>query len=144
MLMEANGASSETWSRQRLDLHVRASSKSLHEVRGSLASLTIPPELLDDARVLLSELVGNSIRHSGLQADEYVHITAEWSGARLRIAVHDRPRSAAPPPVAGSIRPRPGAESGWGLFIVDRLASRWGTDGTGYWFELDGDRTIGP
>jgi len=142
--MEANGVSPEAWSRQRLDLHVRASSKSLHEVRGSLASLAIPPELLDDARVLLSELVGNSIRHSGLQADEYVHITAEWSEARLRIAVHDRPRSAAPPPVAGSIRPRPGAESGWGLFIVDRLASRWGTDGTGYWFELDGDRTAGP
>jgi hypothetical protein len=38
--------------------------------------------------------------------------------------------------VSGSIRPTPGAESGWGLFLVDRLASRWGTAAGGYWFEL--------
>jgi anti-sigma regulatory factor (Ser/Thr protein kinase) len=125
---------------RRLDLRVKASSESLTHVRRSLESLAIPPELLDDAKVLVSELVGNSVRHSGLRADEFVRVIAEWSGVRLRVAVHDRPRDPASPPVVGAIRPRPGAESGWGLFIVDRLASRWGTDSAGYWFELDGDR----
>jgi len=48
--------------------------------------------------------------------------------------------------IAGSIRPAPGAESGWGLFIVNRLATRWGAihDGApGYWFELDGSPPAG-
>ena len=140
-MMDANGVSPDIEPRWRLDLRVRADSASLAEVRRSLGLLAIPPELLDDAKVLVSELVANSVAHSGLRADEYVRITAEWSGARLRVAVHDRPRPLAPPPVAGTIRPRPGAESGWGLFIVDRLASRWGTDNAGYWFELEGTRT---
>jgi serine/threonine-protein kinase RsbW len=138
MIMDANGVSPDTQPRSRLDLRFRATPESLAEVRRSLGALALPPGLLDDARVLLSELVGNSVRHSGLQADEYVHVTAEWSGARLRVVVHDRAHPSAPRPVAGAIRPAPGAESGWGLFIVDRLASRWGTDGAGYWFELDG------
>jgi anti-sigma regulatory factor (Ser/Thr protein kinase) len=137
-MMNTDDVSAEGQRRSRLDLRVRATPESLAEVRRSIESLAVPPALLDDAKVLLSELVGNSVRHSGLQADEFVHVTAEWSGARLRVVVHDRAHPSAPRPVAGVIRPPPGAESGWGLFIVDRLASRWGTDGAGYWFELDG------
>lgn len=137
VMMDADGVSPAAKTRSRLDLRVRATPGSLAEVRRSLEALAVPPGLLDDAKLLLSELVGNSVRHSGLQADEYVHITAEWSGARLRVVVHDRVHPSAPRPVSGAIRPAPGAESGWGLFIVDRLASRWGTDGAGYWFELD-------
>jgi hypothetical protein len=34
----------------------------------------------------------------------------------------------------------PGAESGWGLYLVDQIASHWETlddeEGGGYWFEL--------
>src|SRR5438445_9108884 len=124
-MVGANGVCPETDPKWRLDLSVRASPESLGDVRESLGRLRLPTELLDDARLLLSELVGNSIRHSGLQAKEYVHITAEWSGARLRVTVRDRPRPSAASAVAGTIRPSPGAASGWGLFIVDRLASRW-------------------
>lgn len=141
MKMDAEGVSAEAAPRRRLDLNVRASSGSLAQVRRSLEALAIPPEVLEDAKVLLSELVGNSVKHSGLRVDEYVRVTAEWSGERLRVTVHDRSHRSAPLPVAGAIRPRPGADSGWGLFIVDRLASRWGTDEDGYWFELEGSRT---
>ena len=90
--------------------------------------------------MLVSELVGNSVKHAGLNVDDQVHVTADWSGERLRVTVHDRLRPSTPPPIAAAIRPRPGADSGWGLFIVDRIASRWGTDEAGYWFELDGSR----
>ncbi len=42
-----------------------------------------------------------------------------------------------PSVVAEPAMPR---ESGWGLFILDRLADRWGVDGGGessVWFEID-------
>ena len=123
-----------------MDLSVLATPESLAEVRRSLGALAIPPELLDDARLIVTDLVGNSIRHSGLRRDEQVRITADWSGASLRVVVRDRPRPFARASVAGTIRPGPGAESGWGLYIVDRLASRWGTNEVGYWFELDWTR----
>ena len=113
--------------RWRLDMRVRADTGSLAEVREALGTLAIPPDVLENAKVLVSELVGNSVKHAGLSADDHVHVTAEWSGERLRVTVHDRIRPSTPPPVAAAIRPRPGADSGWGLFIVDRVSSRWGT-----------------
>ncbi|MGH2596400.1 MAG: ATP-binding protein [Actinomycetota bacterium] len=139
MVMDTDEVSSVAGPRWRLDLRVLARSESLVTVRRSLAALAISPELLHDARLLVSELVGNSIRHSGLRADEYVRIDVDRSGARLRVTVHDRLSSSAPIPVADPIGTLPVAASGWGLFIVDRLASRWGTNEAGYWFELQLD-----
>lgn len=140
--METNGLSPDAGPESRLDLKVRADAGSLAEVRRALEALALPPELLEDAKVLVSELLGNSVKHSGLQVDDHVHVTAEWSRGRLWVAVRDRSDASVPMPVAGTIRPRPVAESGWGLFLVDRLASRWGTDQSGYWFELDGSRGL--
>ena len=80
----------------------------------------------------------NSVRHAGLGPDQLIRITADWSGTRLRYTSATAP--------AGSSRrgsqspsPPPGAESGWGLYLVDRLARRWGTSADGYWFELRAD-----
>jgi len=139
--MGANGVSREPGTVRRLDLRVPAEPPSVAWVRRSMHALAIPPGLMDDAELIVTELVGNSIKHAGLRDDDEIRISADWSGTRLRVAVRDRARPAGPAPVAGTIRPAAGAESGWGLFIVDRLASRWGTDETGYWFELDGPRT---
>ena len=106
-------------------------------VRRALTDLQLPEALLEDARLLATELIVNSIRHAGLREDERVRVRAEWSGSRLRVDVWDRPGSTAHPRVAGSIRPPAGAESGWGLYLVDRLASRWGSTPGRYWFELE-------
>lgn len=138
--MGSNGASRESGAAPRLDLHVSPRPSSLAAVRRSLEALAIPPELMDDAKLLVTELVGNSIKHSSREGDEEIRIIAEWTGTRLRVSVRDRPRTHSPPSVAATIRPAAGAESGWGLFIVDRIASRWGTDEMGYWFELDRPR----
>jgi anti-sigma regulatory factor (Ser/Thr protein kinase) len=140
LMVEANDVSPTGEPIWALDLDVHAGSGSLAQVRQALSTLAIPDDVLEDAKVLASELVGNSVKHAGLQVSDVVHVRAEWTGDRLRVAVHDRSRPTTPLPVAAAIRPRPGAESGWGLFIVDRLASRWGTDEAGYWFELDGSR----
>lgn len=109
-------------------------------MREALADLALPEHVLDDARLLLSELITNSIRHAGLGPDDRVRVTAEWSEAHLRVDVWDRARSAASSRLAGAIRPAPTAESGWGLYLVDTLASRWGSTPGRYWFELEDHR----
>jgi two-component sensor histidine kinase len=125
---------------RRLEVRVPARPGEVSGVRDALADLGLPPRLLEDARLLLSELVTNSIRHAGLAPGDRIRIQAAWSGTRLRVDVRDR--SAASDDlskVAGGIRPGPGSESGWGLYLVDSLASRWGTARGRYWFEMEHD-----
>ena len=126
--------------RRHLDLLVPAAPDMLRRVRQALADLPLPPSLLADARLLANELVTNSIRHAELGPEDQVRVRADWSGTRLRIDVYDRAGERAPSPVAGSIRPPPGAQSGWGLYIVDRVARRWGAVPGRYWFELEVDQ----
>jgi anti-sigma regulatory factor (Ser/Thr protein kinase) len=125
---------------RRLDFSLRATSTAPRMARRTLNQLRLPLPLAFDAQLLVSELVSNSVRHAGLGGDDLIRVTADWSGDRLRVHVRDGggPRRASP--VSGSIRPAPGAESGWGLYLVDRLASRWGTTAGGYWFELRPDQ----
>ena len=128
---------------RRLDFRVPASPQVLTRVREALGDLGLPSRLLADARLLVNELVSNSIRHSGLGPEDDVRIRAEWSGSRLRVDVYDRDGSRGPSPVVGWIRPRPGAQSGWGLYVVDRVAQRWGAVSGRYWFELELDQGVG-
>jgi anti-sigma regulatory factor (Ser/Thr protein kinase) len=119
---------------RRLNASFRATRKAAWQARHALRRLALPRPLGDHAELLVSELVTNSVRHGGLSPDEVVRITADWSGTRLKVAVRAG-QSALPPAVSGSVPP-PGAESGWGLYLVNRLASRWGTAAGGSWFEL--------
>jgi anti-sigma regulatory factor (Ser/Thr protein kinase) len=120
---------------RRLDASVRATRKAAWQARCALRRLALPGPLGDHAELLVSELVTNSVRHAGLHPDDLIRITADWSGERLKVAVRGG-RGVLPAAVSGSIRPAPWAESGWGLYLVNRLASRWGTAAGGYWFEL--------
>ncbi len=120
---------------RRLDTSVRATRKAAWQARHALRRLGLPGPLGEHAELLLSELVTNSVRHVGLREDDLIRITADWSETRLKVQVRGG-RGVLPAPVSGSIRPAPGAESGWGLYLVNRLASRWGTAAGGYWFEL--------
>jgi anti-sigma regulatory factor (Ser/Thr protein kinase) len=125
---------------QRLEFTLRATRTAPRKARRALSQLRLPLPLAFDAQLLVSELVSNSVRHAGLGRDDLIRVTAHWSGDRLMVHVRDGggPRRASP--VSASIRPAPGAESGWGLYLVDRLASRWGTTADGYWFELRHDQ----
>lgn len=125
---------------RHLDLRLRATRTAPRRARRALSQLQLALPLAFDAQLLVSELVSNSVRHAGLGRDDPIRVTADWSGDRLWVHVRDRGRPRRASPVAGSIRPAPGAESGWGLYLVDRLASRWGTTTGGYWFELRGDQ----
>ena len=88
-------------------------------------------------RLLVSELVTNSIRH-GAGKRQPVALEARIDGRTIRVEVRDRGAGFTP---ANPV-PRGAAEGygGYGLFLVERMASRWGVDtddGTRVWFELD-------
>lgn len=126
-----------------LDLTIPATPSVVSQVRESFSELGLDSALLEDARLLVTELVTNSIKHAGLGPEDSIQVRASWSGTRLRVEVHDHLEGPAAR-VHGSIRPPPGAESGWGLYLVDRLASRWGTARGRYWFELEEDTDRSP
>jgi anti-sigma regulatory factor (Ser/Thr protein kinase) len=136
VLVDARTRHSGWEGKLNLDMRVPAMPKMVSEVREALRGLPLPKPMLDDARLLVSELVTNSIRHAGLRPEDRVRVQARWSGATLRVDVLDRRGEFRPYRVAGAIRPSPGAESGWGLYLVERLATRWGWGRDGYWFEL--------
>ena len=136
--MQVQSRRSESGARHRLDLVVPATPGMLSAVRAALTELPLSPRALDDARLLVSELVANSMRHARLGPNDTIRVTAEVRHGRLRVDVVDGGRGGTQVPT-GAIRPRPGADSGWGLYLVEILSSRWGHDADRYWFELEID-----
>ncbi len=97
---------------------------------------SVSAKVLDDATLLVSELVTNAIRHALRTGIAQVELRIENERGRVRVAVSD-------PGDGFSVEPRlPTAleSSGWGLYLVDRIADRWGVvtmDRNEVWFELD-------
>lgn len=141
-------ASRESMSQVRpLRLRFSAQPENLLLTRRALEGMGLPARLLKDAELLTTELVTNSIRHADLGPGDHIDVTASWSGTVLRVVVRDSGSGAFPTGmVAGSIRPSPGRQSGWGLYLVDKLATRWGTNlggSAGFWFELEEPQRAG-
>jgi anti-sigma regulatory factor (Ser/Thr protein kinase) len=88
-----------------------------------------------DTALLVSELVTNSVRHGGAADLDTIRLTVTLYPSAIRVEVSDPVGGFQPRPV----RPDPDRESGRGLGIVDRIASRWGVR-TGWparvWFEV--------
>lgn len=105
-------------------------------VRSALPRWTGPTEM-QDAELLVSELVTNAIRHAGAHA---VAIGVMSTPTTVQIGVHDRLDS---PPVPAEVQ---GEAGGYGVHIVDHLADRWGvvsdSGGKTVWFELDADEDV--
>ena len=99
--------------------------------------LAVPGPVLDSARLVVTELVTNSIVH-GIARGRGLGRRDDRAALPLclRIEVAD-PASTAMRPVLRPVGPP--STSGWGLQLVDRLASEWGVDteaGTRVWCEL--------
>jgi len=115
-----------------------ATSASLvrHQLIAELVARQAPGGLVDDAAVVVSELVGNAVRHG--RALPGGGLIARWHVATdgLRVEVVDGG------PGPGAIRTKAGAdaEGGRGLELVEALATRWGSTparpGTVVWAEL--------
>lgn len=107
-----------------------AEARAIVEAIGS----DLPEAVLVDAKLLLTEVVGNAIRHAGRGISAVIirivrnHV--------LRVEVVDAGPMFKPDPRP----PGSGAGSGRGLFLVDTIASAWGVEpdeaGKKVWFQL--------
>ena len=95
-----------------------------------------PPEIADDVILLTSEVVTNAIRHAGSAPLDDVIVRVEPSEETFHVEVLN-PGPSFDPQVPASPSP---TGTGLGLFLVDRLASRWGIEREGrrtkVWFDL--------
>lgn len=96
--------------------------------------------LIDDAQVVLSELVTNAIRHADVPAGTQVLVCLDLDATRLRIEVSDGDDCSLP---VKWERWTGSSEVGRGLRVVDELtSSRWGVEvrrtgiGKTVWAEL--------
>jgi len=102
----------------------------------------VEEDVMADVRLLVSELVTNSVRHSGVGPPSSVGLDVAVDARTIRVEVRDPGTGFEPRPRAID-RTRPG---GWGLYLVDRLADRWGVvrnHFTRVWFEIDRSRAPG-
>jgi anti-sigma regulatory factor (Ser/Thr protein kinase) len=101
----------------------------------------VAPEALETLELLVTELVTNAVRHAGLDNRGWISVELVAGPAAVHVEVCDPGRGFdghETATVAGQER-----GSGWGLFLVDQLASQWGVrhdDCTRVWFDLPAER----
>ncbi len=125
--------------RYRLERDVTAPSTARDVVEDVVAELG---SRAADARIIASELVANSVRHSDAPAARPIELEVEFDADFVKIEVCD----------AGSgyetdaVKRRPaGHDGGFGLLLVAELSDAWGVSGNGgtcAWALLD--RTKAP
>lgn len=121
-----------------IDLRLTSDPQSVAAARRAVGGLDeLAGSERADAALLVSEVVTNSLRHSGVRDGE-IRLHAEVDDDTVRVEVTD----AGPGFVRRTPRPHPEGPDpgGWGLVLVDRLADRWGVEREGstrVWFEID-------
>ena len=86
-----------------------------------LVEMDQPRDVIEDSRLVLSELVGNAVRHAKPLADGTVLVSWNRDATGLDIAVTDGGAITAPHPVQASTS----ALAGRGLSIVTELSRSW-------------------
>jgi anti-sigma regulatory factor (Ser/Thr protein kinase) len=118
-----------------LSMRLPGSPEAAPKARQALSKLRgdLDPPLMENLRLLVTELVTNSVRHTG--ADTVV-LRVLVGRSAVWTEVTDLGPGFDPPSSDGAGKDR----TGWGLFLVERLAHRWGVgqdgDGSKVWFEL--------
>ena len=123
-----------------LDLEFVPQMAAVRTARDATAAVvpSLSPARQDDMRLLVSVIVTNSVLHRHPRG--WIRLTVACGDGTVRVEVRTPgtdisfERSAK----AGTLR-----ESGWGMYLLENLADRWGLssgDGdTCVWFELDQD-----
>src|SRR6266581_1513112 len=119
----------------------QAAGMARRRVRDALASWSLV-HLEETATLLVSELVGNAVRHA--RTDESrLELRLEAAGTWLRIEVSDGDRRPPQPRAPSGLE-----ESGFGFVLVEALADKWGVretaTGKAVWIELDTQQADGP
>jgi anti-sigma regulatory factor (Ser/Thr protein kinase) len=115
-----------------LDVPIAVSPQAPRAAREVVAAALVewmPAAIVERARLVVSELVTNSLLHSGAPAGEHVTVRLRALAPRCRIEVEDSGRGGAIAPRA----PDPVLGGGMGLHLVAALSESWGVirDGDG-------------
>jgi anti-sigma regulatory factor (Ser/Thr protein kinase) len=123
-----------------IDMDLPPEPSSARKARESLERLAggVPYHKLEDARLAVSEIVTNSLRHANLSPEDgRVSLHVEVADGLLGGKVCDTGRGF-------EVRdaPSPGGflGGGWGLYLVDAVSVRWGVERNGMfcvWFEIE-------
>jgi anti-sigma regulatory factor (Ser/Thr protein kinase) len=119
------------------ELIPEAASQARAVVNGDLGR-AVPGKVLEDATLLVSELVTNAVRHASQAGIPEVELRLKVEPERVRVVVSDPGEGFDATPRL----PTASETSGWGLYLVDRIADRWGVitkDRNEVWFEIDVD-----
>jgi anti-sigma regulatory factor (Ser/Thr protein kinase) len=135
------GAAGSNGRAERISVRFEAGPSAAASARNALIVIDdrLHPAAMEDVRLLVSELVTNSVRHSRTGAGETIGLDVSVARGTVRVEVCDDGVGFEP-------RPRQPGQSkagGWGLFLVEKLADRWGVVRnhiTRVWFEIDAPR----
>jgi integral membrane sensor domain MASE1/anti-sigma regulatory factor (Ser/Thr protein kinase) len=138
---ETDGASSLASPHEAIAIDLEPGPRCPAQARASLTPLadSLPSQVYLDLSLLVSELVTNSVRHARLRPRDLIRLRVETSARVIRVEVSD------PGGGFGGDVPVPETKGpgGWGLFLTERLADRWGVDReegwTKVWLEVDLD-----
>src|SRR3954449_7155630 len=106
-----------------VEMELRAEPSSPQIAREAIARLgALPPDLLDRAQLITSELVTNGVRHGNAAAGAQIRLSAELHPSFLRVEVTSPASPSRPTMQArGELR-----SSGYGVIILDALAGPGG------------------
>jgi len=125
-----------------MTLRLAATVESVRAARHAVDALDLlsdHDEAAFNTRLLVTELVGNSVRHAGLDAADIITLDLELRPDAVRVEVRDPGPGFSAPSFADD---PPMGTSGRGLYLVDALADRWGVNRSRdnqarVWFEID-------
>ncbi|MGH3437915.1 MAG: ATP-binding protein [Sciscionella sp.] len=111
---------------------IRPATSARHILRDALAAWRLPSELVENAELVVSELVANAVEHG----NGAITLRVSSTGSQVRVEVDDL--SQEPPTMM--MHPGPTEEGHRGLLIVAAVSTRWGSDpapaGKTVWAEL--------
>lgn len=99
------------------EVEVPATVASLRMARSWLESRLAgrDPDLLQDLKLLVNELISNSLRHAGLGDGDVIRVSVRLEPSKVTGSVCDR----------GFGFERDSISAGWGMFLLDRLTTSW-------------------
>lgn len=120
----------------RLELEITPQAPSL--ARAAVTSFAsrrqVESNILATLQLLISELVTNAVIHPHAPIGSKIALTASLAAGTIRVEVLDQGNGFVPTP-----RDPARITGGYGLFLLEQQAARWGIDrrgGNSVWFEL--------
>jgi anti-sigma regulatory factor (Ser/Thr protein kinase) len=117
-----------------LSVEIPRTAQAPFVARRALADLEgkIDPSVLPDVRLLVSELISNSVKYGG---DGPVRLEITVEDDRVRAEIIDQGEGFTPVQRNDDLD----KVGGWGLHLVEQLTTEWGTyeGSTHVWFEID-------